>query len=260
MDISKYYTEICKTPLLTKEEEYDLLLIFYNVLTSEKDKEKVREKIIKSNLRYVFNLARKYSKNDPDTFPDLISAGNEGLLVGFNKYKPNKGTRVLSYAHWWIRQRILEEMSQMRLVSLPVYKQQLSSKIQKMKTRNENITLDELKKEFEGTGISAKDVEDLYKTQYLTFYISDLDESNFEINPIEEEVQRILDDETCLATVNKLPSPYREVVARSYGLADGKEQSISKISRDLKLPKEDVQIYKEKGLELLKELLDVTPE
>lgn len=260
MDLSKYYTDICKTPLLTKEEEYDLLLIFYNETTPEKDKEKVREKIIKSNLRYVFNLARKYSKNDPDTFPDLIAAGNEGLLVGFNKYKPNKGTRVLSYAHWWIRQRILEEMSQMRLVSLPVYKQQLSSKIQRMKTRNENITLEELKKEFEGTGISAKDVEDLFKTQYLTFYISDLDESNFEINPIEEEVQRILDDETCLATVNKLPSPYREVVARSYGLADGKDQSISKISRDLKLAKEDVQIYKEKGLALLKELLDATPE
>lgn len=255
MDLSRYYTEICKTPLLTKEEEYDLLIIFYSESATEKEKEKVRNKILSSNLRYVFNLARKYSKNDPDTFPDLIAAGNEGLIVGFNKYKPNKGTRVLSYAHWWIRQRILEEMSQMRLVSLPVYKQQLSSKIQKMKDNNETITIEELKKEFEGTGVSAKDVEDLYETKYLTFYITDLDESNFEINPIEEEVQRILDDEKCHATVNKLPSPFREVIARCYGLIDSKEQSISKISRDLKLPKEDIQMYKEKGLEMLKSLL-----
>ena len=111
MDLSRYYTEICKTPLLTREEEYNLLIIFYNETSTEIQKEKAREKILSSNLRYVFNLARKYSRNDPNTFPDLIAAGNEGLIVGFNKYKPDKGTRVLSYAHWWIRQRILEEMS-----------------------------------------------------------------------------------------------------------------------------------------------------
>ena len=115
----------------------------------------------------------------------------------------------------------------------------------------------ELKKEFDGTGISDKDLEDLYKTQYLTFYISDLDESNFEINPIEEEVQRTLDDEKCLAAVNKLPSPYREVMARCFGLADGKEQSVSKISKDLKLPKEDIQGYKEKGIQMLRDIMSV---
>lgn len=255
MDISKYYAEICKTPLLTKEEEYDLLIIFYDEASSEKEKEKVRNKILASNLRYVFNMARKYSKNDPDTFPDLIAAGNEGLIVGFNKYKPNKGTRVLSYAHWWIRQRILEEMSQMRLVSLPVYKQQLSSKIQKLKGANEDMPLEELKKEFEGTGVSPKDIEDLYKTQYLTFYVTDLDEANFEINPIEDHVQKLLDDEKCLATVNLLPSPYREIIGRCFGLSDSKEQSVSKISRDLKIPKEEVELYKEKGLRMLKDLL-----
>jgi DNA-directed RNA polymerase sigma subunit (sigma70/sigma32) len=119
------------------------------------------------------------------------------------------------------------------------------------------MSIDDLKKEFDGTGISDKDLEDLYKTQYLTFYISDLDESNFEINPIEEEVQRTLDDERCLKAVNKLPSPYREVMAKCYGLADGKEQSVSKISKDLKLPKEDIQGYKEKGLQMLRDILSV---
>jgi RNA polymerase primary sigma factor len=255
LDLSKYYTEICKTTLLTREEEYDLLLTFYSETSLEKEKEEARSIILKSNLRYVFNMARKYSKNDPDTFPDLIAAGNIGLLVGFNKYKPNKGTRVLSYAHFWIYQAMMEQMSKMRLVSLPVYKQQLSSKIQKMKGNNEALTMEELKKEFEGTGVSAKDIEDLYETKYLTFYITDLDESNFEINPIEDQVQRLLDDEKCLSTVNLLPSPYREIIGRCFGLADSKEQSISKISRDLKLSKEDVQLYKEKGLKMLKELL-----
>ena len=257
MDLSKYYSQICKAPFLSKEEEYNLLLTYYNETSTEKEKTAARDAILKANLRYVFNLARKYSRNDPDTFPELIAAGNEGLIVGFNKYKPNRGTRVLSYAHFWVRQRILDEMANMRLVALPIYKQQLSAKIEKLKDNNETISVDDLKKEFEGTGISLKDVEDLHRTRYLTFYISDLDESNFEINPIEEEVQRMLDDEKCLDTVNKLPSPYREVIARCFGLADTKEQSISKISRDLKLPKEDIQMYKEKGIELMREILKV---
>ena len=257
MDLSKYYTEICKTPLLSKEEELIMITKYFSGTASDKEKSDIRDAIVKSNMRYVFNLARKYSRNDPSTFPNLISAGNEGLLVGFDKYKPGKGTRVLSYAHWWIRQRILEEMADMRLVALPVYKQQLSSKIQKLIDTNESMSLEELKKEFDGTGISDKDLEDLYKTQYLTFYISDLDESNFEINPIEEEVQRTLDDEKCLAAVNKLPSPYREVMARCFGLADGKEQSVSKISKDLKLPKEDIQGYKEKGIQMLRDIMSV---
>jgi hypothetical protein len=152
-------------------------------------------------------------------------------------------------------QRILEDMASMRLVKIPSYKQQLSAKIQKLKNNNEALTLDDLKKEFKDTDISDKDLEDLYKTQYLTFYISDLDESNFEINPIEEGVQRTLDDEVCLASVNKLPSPYREIIGRSFGLSDGKDQSISKISRDLKFSKSDTAMYKEKGLEMLKEIL-----
>ena len=257
MDLSKYYTEICKTSFLTPAEESILILRFFSDDATPAEKDKIRQTIINSNLRYVFNLARKYSKNDPSTFPELIAAGNEGLTVGFDKYKLGMGTRVLSYAHWWVRQRILEEMSNMRIVALPTYKQQLASKIQKFKEVNESITLEQLYEEFKDTGISRKDIEDLYKTQYLTFYISDLDESNFEINPIEEHVQRIMDDETCLSAVNKLPSPYREIMARCYGLADGKEQSISKISRDLKLPKEDIQMYKEKGLLMLRDLLSV---
>ena len=256
MDISKYYTEICKTPIVTKEEESVIMTKYFDNSTTEKDKSKIRERMIMANMRCVFNMARKYSRSAPDTFPELIAAGNIGLITGFDKYVPGRGTRVLSYAHAWIFQAIMEEMSGFRLVKLPTYKQQIASKIQRKVDKNESLSVDDLKKDFEGTGVSDKDIEDLYKTKYLTFYINDLDESNFEINPIEEEVQKMLDDEKCVAMVNSLPSPYREVVARCYGLADGKEQSIAKISRDLKLQKEDIQGYKEKGLELLRELFN----
>lgn len=242
---------------MSKEEEIALMTRYNLPGISESEKGDIRSRVINANLRYVFNLARRYSKGDPDTFKELIAAGNEGLMVGFDKYKMGHGTKVLSYAGDWIFQRIQAEMAAMRIVHLPIYKQQLAANIKKMVEANESITLAELVLAFEGKGISPKDIEELYKTQYLTFYISDLEEGLFEINPIEEEVQQTLDNEKCLSMVNKLPSPYREVVARCYGLADNKEQSVAKISRDLKIPREDIQGYKEKGLEMLRDLFEV---
>lgn len=254
MDISKYYAEICKTPLMSREQETYLMEKYFNDETSDAEKASIRDSVINANLRYVFNLARRYSKGDTHTFLELIAAGNEGLIVGFDKYKLGKGTRVLSYAGDWIFQRIQAEMASMRIVHLPIYKQQLAANIKKTIESNEDITLEELKKSFEGKGISPKDIEELYKTQYLTFYISDFEENSFEINPIEDEVQQKIDDESCLSKVNQLPSPYREVIARCFGLLDNKEQSVSRISKALKLPKKDIQMYKEKGLEMLRDL------
>jgi DNA-directed RNA polymerase sigma subunit (sigma70/sigma32) len=119
MDLSKYYAEICKTPLLTKEEEFDLFMELGDPALSEKDKNKIKDRIVKANLRFVFKTAKKYSKNDPDVFEELICAGNDGLLVGLEKFKPAMNVRFLSYGGWWIQQRILKEMSKMRIVSLP---------------------------------------------------------------------------------------------------------------------------------------------
>jgi RNA polymerase primary sigma factor len=119
MDLSRYYSEICKTPLLTKEEEFDLFMELNDPAISEKEKAKIKDKIIKANLRFCFKTAKKYSKNDPDIFEELICAGNDGLLVGLEKFKPSMNVRFLSYAGWWVQQRILKEMSKMRIVSLP---------------------------------------------------------------------------------------------------------------------------------------------
>src|SRR4051812_32537424 len=133
MDLSQYYEAICKEPMLSKQEEKRLILIYKNPSTSEVDRGKTKDKVIKSNLRFVFKQAKYYSKNDPTTFEELISAGNEGLLVGLEKYRPAEGKEFLTYAGWWVKQRILKAMSQMRIVSLPIWKQQLSAKIAKVK-------------------------------------------------------------------------------------------------------------------------------
>ena len=255
MSLTKYYTQIYKEPLISKEEELELFIKYKDSSTSAKEKEAIRERIIKANLRFAFKQAKAFSKNDPGTFEDLISAGNEGLIVGFEKYNPSHEVRYLSYAGWWVNQRILKEMSRMRIVALPIWKQQLGARIQKLLDNNEKISIDEIIAEFEDTGISEKDIREMYRTRYLTYYIDDMNENEFEIDPIGEDVQKRIDDTRMWKMVSSLPSPHREVIARCYGLEEGRESSPAKIAKALKISKDSIQKIKVEGLQMLRDLL-----
>ena len=251
MDLSSYYSSICKTPILTKEKEVALFAEHRSPETSESRRDTIRNEMIQANLRFAFKQAKKFSRNDPSIFEDLISAGNEGLLVGFDKFDSSRDIRYLSYAGWWVTQRILKEMSKMRIVALPIWKQQLASRIAKVKDTNENISLADLLLEF--PEIPKKDVAELYQSRYLTFYIEDMDENDFEIDVIEEETQKRIDDERVWKGVSSLPSPHREVIARCYGLEDGEEYSPAKIAKALKVPKEEIKRIKMEGMRMLRQ-------
>ena len=253
MDLTKYYSEICKEKILKKEEEISLFEKYRNPVTSDKEKVQIRDRIIKANMRFAFNQAKRFSKNDPGMFEDLISVANEGLLVGFDKFDSTKGIRFLSYAGWWVNQRILKAMSKMRIVDLPIWKQQLASRIQKLIDNNEKLTIADLFLEF--PEVSKKDIKELYQTRYLTYYIDDMNEDEFEIDPIGEDLQKQLDDHKVWKAVASLPSPHREVIARCFGLEDDSEHSPAKMSKALKIPKEEIQKIKVEGLAMLRAVL-----
>jgi RNA polymerase primary sigma factor len=252
VDLSKYYEEICKEPMLNRDEEYDLFMEYNDAGKSIAEREKIKDKILRANLRFVFKQAKNYSKNDPDLFEELIAAGNEGLLVGFEKFKPAKGVRFLSYAGWWIIQRILKEMSKMRIVALPIWKQQLAARIQKATENREiDLTFDELKKEF--PMVSEKDLRELHQTKYLTYYLDDMtDDPSFEIDPIGTEVEVRLDRERIHTIIGKLPSPHREIIELSYGISDGEETTHANIAKQLNISKDQLREYKKEALEMLK--------
>lgn len=255
MDLSQYYAQICKYPLLSREEEFDLFMEMNDPGISPAAKKKIQDRIIKANLRFVFKTAKKYSRNDPDIFEELIAAGNEGLLVGMEKFTPSRNVRFLSYAGWWCIQRILKEMSKMRIVSLPIWKQQLSARIQKETENLEvDMTFEELKEKF--PDVSEKDLRELFDTKYLTYYLDDItDDPNFEIDPIGTEVEVRMDRDRIHDIVSKLPSPHREIIELSYGMSDGEEMTNANIAKQLNLSKEQLREHKKEALSLLKEKL-----
>jgi RNA polymerase primary sigma factor len=81
---------------------------------------KARETLIKANLRFVVNIAKRYQGKGLH-LNDLISEGNLGLVTATEHYDPDKGYHFITYAVWWIRQAILKAIyDKSRMIRLPV--------------------------------------------------------------------------------------------------------------------------------------------
>jgi len=65
----------------------------------------VTSDIVGPNLRLVVSLARKRAKHGLRLM-DLVSAGNEGMLVAIERFNWHRGYRFSTYATWWIKQAI----------------------------------------------------------------------------------------------------------------------------------------------------------
>lgn len=253
MDLTFYYDLICKQPLLTKEEEEELLRVYHSEDSSTKQKARARDKIINANLRFVFKKAKQFSKGNSDQFEELIAAGNEGLIVALDKFQPGKQVRFLTYAGWWVVQRQLKEMSKMRLVALPIWKQQLSARIMKIADASPTpLTAAQIHEKM--PDVALKDIDELYNTRYLTFFFEDLGEDNFYEESFLENLIRDLDDGILDRKMASCLTPLQiNIIILSFGIDDGKEKSLTSIAESFDMSVEDVRSQRKMALEKLKE-------
>ena len=79
----------------------------------------LKARMINANLRLVIHIATRH-QNRGMTLLDLIQEGNIGLMHAVDKFEPSRGLKIVTYAHWWIRQAIARAISdQRRTVRLP---------------------------------------------------------------------------------------------------------------------------------------------
>jgi RNA polymerase sigma-32 factor len=95
--LNLYLAEISKHPLLSAEQEQSLARAYV-----KKGDSRAAHLLVTSNLRFVVKVAHEY-RSYGFKMSDLIQEGNIGLMKAVQKFDPEKGIRLISYAVWWIR-------------------------------------------------------------------------------------------------------------------------------------------------------------
>jgi RNA polymerase primary sigma factor len=139
--LSLYLKEINRIPLLTREEEGII------ARAAAKGDSTAKDKLIRANLRFVVNVAKKY-QNQGLPLADLVSEGNIGLMNAIERFDVDKGYHFISYAVWWIRQAILKAICEKsRMIRLPLNR------------ANELVQIEKVKKDLQGEQFAESEMD-----------------------------------------------------------------------------------------------------
>ena len=193
--IKLYLKDIRDLPLLTAEEEKEL------AQKVKKGSKKARQKMIKSNLRLVINIAKKYSYLGVPML-DLIEEGNLGLMKAVTKYDPDKGYRFSTYAAWWIKQFITRAVAnQGKTVRIPVYVMEMLMRFQKVKKHLQQ----KFKKTPQLNDIARKMKMPMARIKQLNHMASNISSLNAPIGESgDSEFMDLIEDESIVNSVDEL--------------------------------------------------------
>jgi RNA polymerase primary sigma factor len=157
--LTSYFAEVRRKPLLSPAEETEL-----GRRSAQGDEEALHE-LVEGNLRFVVQVALKYQGHGLP-LSDLINEGNIGLMHAASKFDPERGTRFITYAVWWIRQAIMHALAAGGgVVRLPVKQAEMLVKLRQefeaiQRAKGTDPTVEELAQALE---IPPEDVADLLR-------------------------------------------------------------------------------------------------
>jgi len=97
-----------------------------------------RDELARAHLRSVVQVANRYRRHGA-AHDELISEGNLGLVRALAKFDPERGTRFVTYAVYWIRAYMVAHLARSRsLVSSGVHSK-LLSKIRHARVKAEGL-------------------------------------------------------------------------------------------------------------------------
>ncbi len=190
-----YLRQINEAPLLSAEDEKRLAAIvregqhvaerFARGEVSLDDREQIeadaavaREQMVKSNLRLVVNIAKKYAKRGAP-LNDLINEGNLGLIRAVEGFDPGLNTRFSTYASWWIKQSIKRSLiNSDKPIHIPAYMVEMISRFREMReqfleTEGHLPTIEELAERMEMTVGKVKHIRSAVKAVSTPTYDSE---------------------------------------------------------------------------------------
>lgn len=258
--VKAYLKDINKFPLLSAEEEQEVAKA-----ASEGDK-KALDLLINSNLRFVVSVAKQY-QNDSLTLIDLINEGNVGLIKAAQKFDYTKGFKFISYAVWWIRQSIMQAISdKSKTIRIPTNQSTLVNKVSKIITQFEqtNGRTPSYEEISNLSGIPEEKIGEILsvitKTVSVDSSFGDEEDGclldvipNVNINSTDYSLDNDSKSTEINRVLNKLSIRDKTILQMVYGLNGVQEMPFEEIGKRFGLTGERVRQLKEKSIKILKE-------
>ena len=257
--VRMYLKEIGTVPLLSAEEEYRLA-----VRKSQGD-EVAKQRLIEANLRLVVSIAKRYTGRGM-SFLDLVQEGNLGLIKGVEKFDPEKGFKLSTYATWWIRQSVTRALAdQARTIRVPVHMVETINKMSKMQRK---LTLElgyepSIKELADHLDMSEEKVQEIMQIARepasLETPIGEEDDSNLgdfvaDSNVVSPEgnVESVMLREHIDTLLGDLKERERQVIVLRFGLEDGHPRTLEEVGKEFNVTRERIRQIEAKALRKLR--------
>jgi RNA polymerase primary sigma factor len=227
--------------------------------------DRAKKKLVSSNLRLVVSIAKKYNTYGLQ-FLDLIQEGNIGLMTAVDRFEYQRGYKLSTYAHWWIRQGITRAIAdQARTIRIPVHMIEVINKLNRV-SRN---LVQEKGREPTGEEIAKKMDLPVYKVHKIMKIaqipasletpmregekgkLSDFIEDKDTLSPVDEVISIDLRDkiEEALKAHTQ-----REVgiLKMRFGLGNGNEHTLEEVGQQYKVTRERIRQIEAKAIRKLK--------
>ncbi|MCL4141639.1 UNVERIFIED_CONTAM: hypothetical protein GTU68_004300 [Idotea baltica] len=257
--LEKYFQEISKIDLITADEEVELA-------------RRIREgdqialnKLVNANLRFVVSAAKQYQGSGL-RLSDLINEGNIGLVKAAKRFDETRGFKFISYAVWWIRQSMLQAMSEhSRMVRLPLNKIGEISKIKKVYSsleqtyqrppnaveiaRELDMSTSQVKLAMKNSGkhLSMDAPFEEGESSNLYNVIKSKDATSPDANMMKDSLSTDINQ-----ALKSLPDRESEIIRLYYGIGERNPKSLSEIGELFDITRERVRQIREKAIRILR--------
>jgi RNA polymerase nonessential primary-like sigma factor len=244
----RYFEDISRLRILSVDEEQDY------ARRMKLGDPKARETLITHNLRLVVYIAKRYLGRGLPLL-DLVEEGNLGLMHALEKFDPDRGFRLSTYAMWWIRQSVDRAlMNHSRTIRLPVHiVKELNSCLRAKRTLGRQGMIDVGPEAI--ASLTGKSVETVRDVMQLNTPPLPLD-APLDIDP-GLQLGEAIADERCVPPeerlyktelehyvtewLAKLSVKHRLVVERRFGLNNQDPASLKELAQDLQVSRERVR-------------------
>jgi RNA polymerase primary sigma factor len=260
--LSRYLEKIGDHINLDKDEEKGLTEIMRG---GGPEAENAKNVMIAANLRLVVAIAKEHQKRGL-LLEDLIAEGNIGLIKAIERFDPEQGNKLSTYACWWIKQCIHQAIcEQSKTIKMPPHASEKLRRVKQiMSTMNAETgkapTVEELSAE---TSISIKKLEEILRWEVKPLSLNHQEEDSSA--PMEAFIEDEKAVDPAIGLLKKSDAQWiyklleeclnkreQEIIKKRYGIGIGKEATLEDIGKDLGITRERVRQIASKAMRKLR--------